>query len=55
MNSVSLGLFRVVVLRLLLKEIFTRFHSNQRGLRGEDVTLNVAGVFQEDAANKVTQ
>lgn len=32
-------------------------HGNQKALRGreKDVTLNVVGAFQEDAANKVTQ
>uniref|UniRef100_A0A3Q4HF50 Uncharacterized protein n=1 Tax=Neolamprologus brichardi TaxID=32507 RepID=A0A3Q4HF50_NEOBR len=48
---------RVVVVRLILKEIFPRYHSDQRALRGreEDVTLNAVGAFQQDAANKITQ
>lgn len=43
-NSVSLGL----VVYLILKEIFTCYHSDQRALsvREVDVTLSVVGTFQ---------
>ena len=45
-NSVSLSLSLVVVVCLILKEIFTRYHSDQRALSGreEDVTVNI-GAF----------